>query len=226
MKIVKIENSRNFTVDIEVENTHTYQLANGCVSHNTVSQLVDAASGIHARHGEYFIRTVRADNKDPMTKFMKEAGFPCEPDVTKPEHTTVFSFPFQSPKNAVFRQDRTAIEQLELWLAYQLYWCEHKPSITVYLNEEDWPEVGAWVWKNFNSISGISFLPNADHVYRQAPYQDCTKEEYEDFLNNKMPKDVDWSGLAEFESQDMTAGAQSFACSANGSCDIVDLVGG
>lgn len=189
----------------------------------TVSQLVDTASGIHARHGEYFIRTVRADNKDPMTKFMMEAGFPNEPDVTAPEHTTIFSFPFQSPEFSVFRQDRTAIEQLELWLAYQYYWCEHKPSITVYLNEEDWPEVGAWVWKNFDAISGISFLPNVDHVYRQAPYQDCTKKEYEAFKKDRMPKEVDWTKLSEFEDKDMTAGAQTYACAADGACDIVDI---
>ena len=137
----------------------------------TVSQLVDSASGIHARHNPYYIRTVRADNKDPLCRFMKEAGFPAEADVMKPKHTTVFSFPMQSPKNAVFRTDMTAKEQLQLWKQYQEHWCEHKPSVTISVKEHEWMEVGSWVWDHFDSISGISFLPFSDHTYRQAPYQ-------------------------------------------------------
>jgi len=188
----------------------------------TVSQLVDSASGIHARHNPYYIRTVRADNKDPLCAFMKDAGFPAEADVMKPQHTTVFSFPMQSPKNAVFRQDMTAKEQLELWQKYQKHWCEHKPSVTISVKEHEWMEVGNWVWENFDSISGISFLPFSEHTYRQAPYQDCTKEEYEEALE-AMPKNVDWSQLSKYEEQDFTAGAQELACAADGGCEVVDI---
>ena len=188
----------------------------------TVSQLVDSASGIHARHSEYYIRTVRADNKDPLCKMMKQNGFPNEPDVTKPNHTTVFSFPTKSPKGAICRTDMTAIEQLELWSTYQEHWCEHKPSITVTVKENEWPEVGSWVWNNFDDISGISFLPFSDHTYRQAPYQDCTKSEYDEMVK-LIPENVDWSKLSEYEQQDFTAGSQELACSADGGCEIVDI---
>ena len=188
----------------------------------TVSQLVDSASGIHARHNPYYIRTVRADNKDPLCKMMKEAKFPNEPDVTKPDHTTVFSFPMESPKGAVCRKDMTAIEQLDLWTKYQKHWCEHKPSITVSVKEPEWFDVGAWVWNNFDSISGISFLPFSEHTYRQAPYQDCTKKEYDELLV-KIPKKVDWTTLSNYEQQDYTIASQELACSAEGGCEIVDL---
>ena len=188
----------------------------------TVSQLVDSASGIHARHNPYYIRTVRADNKDPLCRFMKDAGFPNEPDVMKPQHTTVFSFPMKSPDDAIFRYDMTAIEQMELWKIYQEHWCEHKPSVTISVKEHEWMNVGAWVYDNFDNISGISFLPFSEHTYRQAPYQDCTKEEYEEFLT-KMPEKVDWSKLSEYEEQDYTAGSQTLACSGD-SCEVVDLV--
>jgi ribonucleoside-diphosphate reductase alpha chain len=184
----------------------------------TVSQLVDSASGIHARHSPYYIRTVRADKKDPLALMMKDMGFPCEDDVTKPQHTYVFSFPQKSPADAIFRKDLTAIEQLELWLAYQRHWCEHKPSVTVSVKEEEWPEVGAWVYNHFDEMSGVSFLPFSDHVYKQAPYQDCTKEEY-DALAAKMPKSVDWTKLATYEKQDATTGSQELACVAGG-CEI------
>ena len=189
----------------------------------TVSQLVDAASGIHARHNDYYIRTVRADIKDPLCEFMKDKGFPCEPDVMKPEHTMVFSFPMKSPKNAVCRKDLTAIEQLELWLSYQKYWCEHKPSITVTVKEDEWFKVGAWVYENFDEVCGVSFLPYSDHSYKQAPYQDCSKEDYQIALK-KMPKDIDWSALVTYETEDNTSGSQTYACSGN-SCEIVDLTG-
>jgi ribonucleoside-triphosphate reductase len=184
----------------------------------TVSQLVDSASGIHARHSPFYIRTVRADKKDPLAVMMKDMGFPCEDDVTKPDHTYVFSFPIKSPDHAVFRKDMTAIEQLELWLVYQRHWCEHKPSITVSVKEEEWPEVGAWVYNHFDEMSGVSFLPFSDHVYQQAPYQDCTKEEY-DALLVKMPKKVDWTELAKYEKRDSTTGSQELACVAGG-CEI------
>jgi ribonucleoside-triphosphate reductase len=187
----------------------------------TVSQLTDAASGIHPRHAPYYIRTVRADNKDPLCVMMKELGFPHEADVMKPDHTTVFSFPMKSPEDAVFRKDMTAIEHLNLWLTYQRHWCEHKPSITVTVKESEWMDVGAFVYKHFDEISGISFLPFSDHSYRQAPYQDCTKEEYEALLG-KMPKSVDWLTLSSYEKEDNTVGNQTFACSGD-KCEIVDL---
>ena len=185
----------------------------------TVSQLVDAASGIHARHSPYYVRTVRADKKDPLAKMMVDAGFPVEDDVTKPDHTYVFSFPIKSPENAIYRKDMSAIEQLELWLTYQRHWAEHKPSITVSVKEHEWMEVGAWVYAHFDEMSGVSFLPFSDHVYKQAPYQDCTKEEYEDLLA-RMPKNIDWSKLADYEKQDTTTGTQELACSAAGGCEI------
>jgi ribonucleoside-triphosphate reductase len=182
----------------------------------TVSQLVDSASGIHARHSDYYIRTVRGDNKDPLTQFMINKGVPSEPDVMKPDNTTVFSFPMKSPDNCVTRQDMTAIEHLELWHVYQLNWCEHKPSITVSVTEEEWPAVGAWVWNNFDTISGISFLPFDGGTYRQAPYTECQKEEYEALLA-EMPQDIDWNEM--IEDSDETTGTQELACSA-GSCEI------
>jgi ribonucleoside-triphosphate reductase len=187
----------------------------------TVSQLVDSASGIHARHNPYYIRTVRGDNKDPITKFMKAQGFPSEPDVTKPNHTTVFSFPMASPENAVCRTDMTALEQLELWKVYAQNWCEHKPSVTISVKEEEWVDTAAWVYENFDEISGISFLPFSDHTYKQAPYQDCTEQEYTEMMG-KMPKNVDWSKLSEYEQKDFTVASQELACSA-GVCEVVDL---
>ena len=184
----------------------------------TVSQLVDAASGIHARHNPYYIRTVRGDKKDPLTQMMVDAGFPVEDDMMNPGHTSVFSFPMKAPDHAVFRTDMTAIEQLELWLSYQKNWCEHKPSVTISVKEDEWMEVGAWVHKNFEWMSGVSFLPFSEHTYQQAPYQDCDIEAYKDMLA-KMPKNVDWSALAGYETQDTTVGSQELACTAGG-CEI------
>lgn len=187
----------------------------------TVSQLTDTASGIHARHSEYYIRTVRGDNKDPLTEFMKAQGIPNEPDVMKHDTTTVFSFPVKSPEGAITRNDMTALEQLEFWLTYQRHWCEHKPSVTVSVRDDEWLEVGAWVYKHFDEVSGISFLPHSDHTYQQAPYQDCTQEEYEAMLA-QMPSAIDWTGLAEYEREDTTKGSQTMAC-VSGVCEIVDL---
>ena len=184
----------------------------------TVSQLVDAASGIHARHNPYYIRTVRGDKKDPLTQMMTDEGFPVEDDVMNPANTAVFSFPMKVDKGAVFRTDMTAIEQLELWLTYQKHWCEHKPSVTISVKEDEWMEVGAWVYKHFDWMSGVSFLPFSEHTYQQAPYQDTDKEGYE-FLLEKMPKEVDWSKLSEYEMSDMTIGSQELACAA-GFCEI------
>ena len=184
----------------------------------TVSQLVDAASGIHARHNPFYIRTVRGDKKDPLTKMMTDMGFPVEDDIMNPSNTAVFSFPMKVNSNAVFRTDMSAIEQLELWLTYQKHWCEHKPSVTISVKEDEWMEVGSWVYKNFDWMSGVSFLPFSEHSYQQAPYQDCDEKEYK-FLLKKMPKEVDWNKLAEYESQDMTIGSQELACVA-GACEI------
>ena len=184
----------------------------------TVSQLVDAASGIHARHNPFYVRTVRGDKKDPLTKMMTDMGFPVEDDVMNPTQTAVFSFPMKVHDGAVFRTDMTAIEQLELWLTYQKSWCEHKPSVTISVKEDEWMEVGAWVYKNFDFMSGVSFLPFSEHTYQQAPYQDTNKEGYE-FLKEKMPKNVDWSKLSEYEMSDMTIGSQELACVA-GACEI------
>ena len=187
----------------------------------TVSQLVNSSSGIHARHSAYYIRTVRCDNKDPLTQFMISQGIPSEPDVRKPDSTTVFSFPQKSPEGSVTRNDMTALEQLELWLTYQRHWCEHKPSVTITVREHEWLEVGAWVFKNFDEVSGVSFLPHDDHTYQQAPYQDCSKHDYETLLS-VMPDRIDWAKLSEFETEDTSKGTSTFACSGN-SCEMVDL---
>ena len=184
----------------------------------TVSQLVDAASGIHARHNPFYIRTVRGDKKDPLTKMMTDAGFPVEDDVMNPSHTAVFSFPMKVDKGAVFRTDMTAIEQLELWLVYQKHWCEHKPSVTISVKEHEWLEVGAWVYEHFDYMSGVSFLPFSEHTYKQAPYQDCDEVQYEELLKS-MPTNVDWNKLGEYENRDMTIGSQELACVAGG-CEI------
>ena len=188
----------------------------------TVSQLVDSASGIHARHSPYYIRTVRGDNKDPLTQFMIDQGIPNEPCVMKPDSTVVFSFPVKSPELAVTRNDMTAVEQLELWLTYQRHWCEHKPSVTISVRDSEWLSVGAFVYEHFDEMSGVSFLPHSDHTYQQAPYQDCTKEEYQEMLA-KMPDSINWEDLNDYENEDNTVSMQTMACSGD-SCEIVDLV--
>ena len=187
----------------------------------TVSQLVDSASGIHARHSAYYIRTVRGDNKDPLTQFMKDQGIPSEPCVMKPDSTTVFSFPQKSPKGAITRNDMTALDQLELWMTYQRHWCEHKPSVTITVKDHEWMEVGAWVYRNFDEVSGVSFLPHSDHSYQQAPYQDCSKHDYETLLS-VMPDRINWAALSDFEKEDTSKGTSTFACSGS-TCEIVDL---
>ena len=186
----------------------------------TVSQLVDSSSGIHPRHSSYYIRTVRGDNKDPLTNFMKDSGIPSEADFMKPDTQTVFSFPMKSPKKSVVRNDMTAIEQLEMWLLYQRHWCEHKPSVTVSVRDEEWMEVGAFVFKHFDEMSGVSFLPHSDHTYQQAPYQDCTEAVYNDF-SSKFTH-IDWNKFTDYEKEDNTNSSQTFACSGD-SCEIVDI---
>ena len=187
----------------------------------TVSQLVDAASGIHARHNDYFIRTVRGDNKDPLTEFMRDKNVPNEPDFTSPDSVTVFSFPMKSPDNAVCRNDMSALEQLELWLKIADNYCEHKPSVTISVKEHEWLEVGSWCWDHFESLSGISFLPFSEHTYKQAPYQDIDKDMYLD-LSTKMPLSIDWDELQQYEKGDTTTGTQELACT-GGVCEIVDI---
>jgi ribonucleoside-diphosphate reductase alpha chain len=182
----------------------------------TVSQLVDSASGIHARHSQYYIRRVRNDNKDPITQFLKNQGIPAEADVMKPLDTTVFSFPMKAPDGCITRDELDSFTHLKLWLAYQRHWCEHKPSVTVYVKEEDWPSVGAWVWEHFDEISGISFLPWDGGTYRQAPYEEITHLEYEN-MKDKIPKTIDWDAF--IETTDNVEGAQQLACVA-GVCEI------
>ena len=188
----------------------------------TVSQLVNSSSGIHARHSPYYIRTVRGDIKDPLTNFLKDKGIPNQPCVMKPDTTVVFSFPQKAPAGAVVTADMTAIEQLEMWLMYQRNWCEHKPSVTINVRSDEWFEVGAFVYKHFDEMSGVSFLPYNEHTYQQAPYQECGKSDYTELLS-LMPKDIDWSELSEYEKEDNTSGSQTMACSGD-SCEIVDLV--
>lgn len=187
----------------------------------TVSLLVDAASGIHTRHALQYIRTVRGDKKDALTQFMIDQGIPVEDDESNPDNTVVFSFPKKAPNGAICRNDRTAIQQLELWLIYQRHWCEHKPSVTINVKDEEWLEVGAWVYKNFDEISGISFLPFSDHSYRQAPLQDCSEEQYAEMLST-MPSKIDWFRLSEYEHEDNTVASQTLACVGT-VCEVVDI---
>jgi ribonucleoside-diphosphate reductase alpha chain len=182
----------------------------------TVSQLVDSASGIHARHNAHYIRRVRIDKKDPVYSFLKEKGFPVEDEVFRPDSTAVFSFPVKAPKGAITRNDMTALEQLDLWLIYQRHWCEHKPSVTITVTDSEWPEVGAWVWKHFDEVSGISFLPHSNHTYQQAPYEDINEEQYKE-LASKMPSSINWEELVERD--DNTEGSQTLAC-VGGTCEI------
>ncbi len=187
----------------------------------TVSQLVDSASGIHPRHNPYYIRRVRGDNKDPITQFMKDMEIPHEPDIMKPDNTTVFSFPVKAPDTAITRHDISATVHLHLWKIYAEFWCEHKPSITVSVKPDEWISVGSWLYDNFNIASGLSFLPHSDHIYKQAPYEDCTEEEYHNLLK-QMPDTIDWSKLSDYEKEDTTKASQSLACTA-GVCEIVDI---
>ena len=182
----------------------------------TVSQLVDAASGIHGRHNDFYIRRIRMDKKDPVYNFLLKQGVYCEDEIHRPDSTAVFSFPMKAPKGAITRNDWSAIQQLENWLVYQRHWCEHKPSVTISVKDEEWVEVGAWVWKYFDEISGVSFLPHSDHTYQQAPYEDCTKEVYQSLLKDT-PKTINWAEL--IEEDDNTEGVQQLAC-VSGVCEI------
>jgi len=219
LRLIAVATNRKWSKHLGIEPS----AAITCVKPSgTVSQLVDAASGIHPRHSEYYIRTVRADKKDPLTQFMTEKGFPVEDEVSKPQSLSVFSFPMKSPEGALTRKDISAIDHLKIWQVYSEYWCEHKPSITVSVQEDEWMSVGAYVYENFNKMSGISFLPMTEHTYKQAPYQDCDKEMYNKLLS-KMPEEVDWRLLSQFEAEDNTHGSQTLNCTGD-VCEIVDII--
>jgi ribonucleoside-triphosphate reductase (thioredoxin) len=216
-----LEQLRQVAVDTNLQYSDTLGIPQSaaitCVKPSgTVSQLVDSASGIHTRHSDYYIRRVRGDKKDPLSLFMMVNGVPAEDCVMRPDSTVVFSFPQKAPQGARTREALTAMQHLELWMQYQRHWCEHKPSVTISVKEHEWMDVGAWVWKNFDEISGISFLPWDGGTYRQAPYEECTKEQY-DALAAIVPKSIDWDGLSETD--DNVEGAQMMACTANG-CEI------
>lgn len=185
----------------------------------TVSQLCNTASGIHARHNRNYIRTVRVDKKDPLYHFMVAKGFVVEDDFMRPESTAVVSFAMSAPDGAVTRDQVSALQALELWLLYQREWCEHKPSVTVTVRDEEWLSVGAWVYEHFDEVSGISFLPHTDHTYQQAPYQDMTPEEFSQWVSEHPVPDIDWRELAEFEKTDNTVAMQTLACT-SGACEL------
>ena len=219
LRLIAVATNRKWSKHLGIEPS----AAITCVKPSgTVSQLVDAASGIHPRHSEYYIRTVRADKKDPLTQFMTEKGFPVEDEAAKPQSMSVFSFPMKAPEGALTRKDISAIDHLKIWQVYSEYWCEHKPSITISVQEDEWMSVGAYVYENFNLMSGISFLPMTEHTYKQAPYQDCDKETY-DKLVSQMPEEVDWKLLSQFEAEDNTHGSQTLNCTGD-VCEIVDII--
>ena len=219
LRLIAVATNRKWSKHLGIEPS----AAITCVKPSgTVSQLVDAASGIHPRHSEYYIRTVRADKKDPLTQFMTEKGFPVEDEVSKPQSMSVFSFPMKAPEGALTRKDISAIDHLKIWQVSSEYWCEHKPSITISVQEDEWMSVGAYVYENFNLMSGISFLPMTEHTYKQAPYQDCDKETY-DKLVSQMPEEVDWKLLSQFEAEDNTHGSQTLNCTGD-VCEIVDII--
>tara|TARA_R110000823_G_scaffold81397_5_gene185204 strand:+ start:8929 stop:10845 length:1917 start_codon:yes stop_codon:yes gene_type:complete len=218
LKLVAIKTNERFAeqLDIEVSTAITCVKPSG-----TVSQLVDSASGIHPRHSEYYIRTVRGDTKDPLTQFMIQKGIPAEPAIGNEDNMTVFSFPVKSPKGALTRESMTAVEHLELWKVYAEFWCEHKPSITISVKEEEWLKVGSWVYDNFDYLSGVSFLPFSDHTYQQAPYTECSEDEYKKLLT-QMPDSIVWEDLKELEIEDTTTGSQELSCTGD-VCEIVDI---
>ncbi len=224
---VYLDNLRSYAREINKEEAERLKInpsaAITCVKPSgTVSQLVGVSSGMHPWHSPYYIRTVRGSKGDPLSTFLKEVGIPVEDDVMKPNDTYVFSFPVKAPEGAITRSDLTAIDHLNTWLVYQREWCEHKPSITVSVKEDEWMEVGAWVYHYFDEVSGISFLPTSDHSYKQAPYQEITKEEYEELVN-KMPKNIRWEDLSFYETEDGTSINATLACSSDGNCELVDI---
>ena len=218
MRKVAVDTNKKLAAELKIPQS----AATTCIKPSgTVSQLVDSASGIHSRHNDYYIRTVRGDNKDPLTQMMKDQGIPSEPDMMNPTNVSVFSFPQKAPRGAITRERYTAVEQLETWLRYQRHWCEHKPSCTVSVKESEWMEVGAWVYKHFDEVSGVSFLPHSDHTYQQAPYQDIDEKKFKEELK-KMPTNVDFEKLSDYEDEDNTTGTQELSCTA-GACELVDI---
>ena len=216
LKGVAIDTNKRYSEEIGIPQS----TAITCVKPSgTVSQLVDSASGIHPRYSQYYIRTVRGDLKDPLSKFLIDMGVPNEPAIGQESSTVVFSFPHSSPAGSSTRHEGTALDQLQLWLTYARHWCEHKPSITVYVREDEWMEVGAFVYRHFDEMSGVSFLPYDSGTYQQAPYQEITKEEYERFLS-EFPTDIDWGSFREEE--DNTVSSQSYACTGD-VCEVVDI---
>lgn len=218
----RLEELRNVAVEVNASFAEALGInrstAITCVKpEGTVSQLTGTASGIHPQHASYYIRRVRSDNKDPLTDFLKAQGFPTEPCFMKPDSTTVFSFPMKVAEGAVLRDDIDAIKHLRLWLAFQRHWCEHKPSVTISVKEHEWPEVGAWVWKHFDEITGVSFLPHDGGTYRQAPYETIDEAMYND-LASKMPTGIDWDKFIEIT--DNVEGAQMLNCTAAGGCEV------
>lgn len=187
------------------------------------SQKVNTSSGIGPWHNDYYARSVRIDKNDPIGRLMKDYDIPCEDDVMDQEHTWVFTFPQKAPENALLRKDLSAIKHLEIWLNFRNNWCDHNPSVTINVKDHEWMEVGAWVYEHFDDLGGVSFLPYSDHVYQQAPYQDLTKDQYQE-LFDKIPKQVRWEDLAFYENEDNTVGSQTLACSADGGCETIDLV--
>ena len=216
LKEVAIETNREYAERLGIPPS----TAITCVKPSgTVSQLVNSSSGIHPRYSNYYIRTVRTDKKDPIYTFLKDQGVPVEDCIGKEDSTAIFSFPVSSPEGSITRDGMGAIEQLKLWRIYAEHWCEHKPSITVYVRNEEWFEVGAWVYRNFSILSGVSFLPHTAHVYKQAPYTEISVDEYRDFLH-RMPDAIHWDGLQAYETGDNTSFSHELACS-SGSCEIL-----
>ena len=219
MRKVAVDTNKKLAAELKIPQS----AATTCIKPSgTVSQLVDSASGIHSRHNDYYIRTVRGDNKDPLTQMMKDQGIPSEPDMMNPTNVSVFSFPQKAPKGAITRERYTAVEQLETWLRYQRHWCEHKPSITCTVRDDEWMSVGAFVYDHFDEMSGVSFLPHSDHTYQQAPYQEVGQSDYS-MLLSLMPNKINWAGLSEYEKDDNTIAMQTMACTGD-VCEVVDLV--
>ena len=221
-----LDEMRNLAVDTNCQEAEKLgincSMSITCVKPSgTVSQLTGVSSGIHPWYAPYYLRSVRGDNKDPLTAFLKECGIPNEPDVMKPNDTTVFYFPIKAPDNAVVTKDLSAIDHLEIWKTYRNHWTEHNPSVTINIREDEWIRVGAWVYDNFDDIGGVSFLPYSEHSYKQAPYQEIRKDEYQTALAS-MPKNIPWEMLSLYEFEDGTSGSQELACVA-GACEIVDL---
>jgi ribonucleoside-diphosphate reductase alpha chain len=216
-----LDDLREYAIEVNKEWTEKLGInpatAITCVKPSgTVSQLVDSSSGIHSRYAKYIERAVREDRKNPVGIFLKQAGVKNEPDVTKPNDVDVFYFPLKSPEASVCRNDLTAIQQLEIYLTYKIHWTEHNPSCTIYVRESEWLEVASWVYKHFDSIGGVSFLPHTDHIYKQAPYTEITEEEYNSLVQ-KIPN-IDWSLLQNIELEDRTTAMKELACS-SGVCE-------